>query len=132
MDLSDIRLFVIHGMARCEGSMAEFDFHTKAKSAICQDIPILNQSKEEWTIKATIQGHFFSCPFSLIAKPGVITNYPVTFNPIKECDVNGILQLTNIQTSQKYTYILKGSASEPDPQDSFTINGTCRSKVFLN
>ncbi|KAJ3253631.1 Cilia- and flagella-associated protein 47 [Boothiomyces macroporosus] len=128
-EFSDVRVYVINGMARSEGSIAELEFNIKAKQMIVQDIPIVNTSNEDWSIKASLQGPFFTCPFSINAKAGIITNYPIAFQPTKKCEVSGQLILTNMHTTQKYTYILKGIATDPDPED--TLEFKCDARVLF-
>ncbi|KAJ3272213.1 Cilia- and flagella-associated protein 47 [Terramyces sp. JEL0728] len=127
LEFSDVRVYVVNGMARSEGSTAELEFNTKAKQHLVQDIPIVNMSNEDWSIKASLQGTFFTCPFSINAKAGVITNFPIAFQPSKQCEVLGQLLLTNMHTTQKYSYVLKGIASDPDPED--TLEFKCEARV---
>ncbi|KAJ3321010.1 Cilia- and flagella-associated protein 47 [Boothiomyces sp. JEL0866] len=129
IEFSDVRVYVVNGMARSEGSIAELEFNVKAKQNVVQDIPIVNTSNEDWSIKAALQGSFFTCPFSINAKAGVITNYPIAFQPTKQCEVSGQLVLTNMHTTQKYTYLLKGIATDPDPEE--TLDFKCQARVLF-
>ncbi|KAI8898560.1 hypothetical protein BC833DRAFT_589330 [Globomyces pollinis-pini] len=131
-EYSDIRVFQVIGMARSEGSRAELSFHTKAKQSIIQEIPILNPSTDDWPVKAHLQGQYFTGPFSINVKAGGVTNYPIVFQPPKHGEVNGVLILTNIQTTQKYTYILKGVAAEPDPEEILDVVCNARTTFSQN
>jgi hypothetical protein len=50
-EVPDIRVFSIHGVAISEGSKAELEFNTHARQSVVQEIPIINKSEEDWTIK---------------------------------------------------------------------------------
>eukprot|EP00842_Homolaphlyctis_polyrhiza_P003819 jgi/Hompol1/4438/HPOL_001780-RA len=121
METSDLRVFVIQGMARSDGSRAELEFCTPARQSIVQEIPIVNRTDEDWTIKATLQGQYFACPYSVTARAQSITNCTVIFKPIKACEVAGVLTLLNMQTTQKYIYYLKGFGQNPLPEDTREI-----------
>jgi hypothetical protein len=115
-------------MAHSKGRKAEMEFHTEAKHVISQEIPIFNSSSDDWPIKACLEGSYFTAPLSINAKAGVVTNYPIMFQPSTSCEVNGSLVLTNINTTQKNTYVLKGIARDLDPEEVFDITVKARSR----
>ncbi|KAI9363918.1 hypothetical protein DFJ73DRAFT_792715 [Zopfochytrium polystomum] len=126
-ELSDIRVYSIHGTAICEGSKAEFEFITPARQTITQEVPIVNKTDEEWVLKASLHGQYFYGTYSLTAKPQSTTMYAITFKPAKTCDVLGQLTISNMQTAQKYVYSLRGIAQEPLPEDQRSV--TCIARV---
>ncbi|KAI8929614.1 hypothetical protein BC831DRAFT_443384 [Entophlyctis helioformis] len=129
IDASDVRVYAIHGNARADGSKAELEFQIPARQSIVQDIPIINRTDEDWTIKATLQGQFFSCPYSMTAKAQSVTHYPIVFKPTKACEVSGLLSLANMQTTQRYTYFLRGCGQEPLPEDTCEVECQARDIV---
>ncbi|KAJ3327773.1 Cilia- and flagella-associated protein 47 [Blyttiomyces sp. JEL0837] len=130
LDAPDVRLFSIHGVAISEGSKADLDFAIPARQAVTQDIPIVNKSDDEWTLKASLMGQFFTGPPSLSAKPCSTTMYPITFQPNRTCEVQGQLLLSNLQTGQKFVYNLHGIGQEPLPEDNRAIE--CNARDIIN
>ena len=104
----------------------------QAMRFITQDIPIINQTEEDWPIRAVLSGDYFSAPFMITAKAGQVTMFPIVFRPRKRCLVSGNLSLFNSCTNQKYTYNLKGAGLEPDPEDYIQIACSCREKQELH
>lgn len=51
IDTTDVRVINIQGSVMSQGSVAELDFTTPSRTNITQDIPIINQSNDEWTVK---------------------------------------------------------------------------------
>lgn len=127
-----MRVYMIQGMARAEGCKAELEFVIPARQTVCQDIPIINRSDEDWTIKPNLQGQYFSSPFSIIAAAQSVTNFPIMFKPHKAIEVNGLLTLTNMQTSQRYTYNLKGTGLDPLPEETREIHCDLLENVNLS
>ncbi|KAJ3174886.1 Cilia- and flagella-associated protein 47, partial [Irineochytrium annulatum] len=129
LEASDVRVFSILGVAISEGSKAELDFVTPARQAITQDIPIVNKTEEDWSLKAILQGPAFSGPHSIIAKARSTTPYSITFKPMRACEVVGMLTLSNLQTAQKHVYHLRGVGQEPLPEEHREIECAARDKI---
>lgn len=108
------------------------EFKVQARRIITQDIPIINQTNDDWPIRAILSGDCFSSPFMLTAKAGQVTMFPIVFRPRKKCSISGNLTLANSFTNQKHVYNLKGIGLEPDPEDYLQISGTCREKQELH
>ncbi|KAJ3410473.1 Cilia- and flagella-associated protein 47 [Chytridiales sp. JEL 0842] len=125
-EAADIRILSIHGVAISEGTRADLEFTIPARQAIMQEIPIVNKTDDEWTIKV---GQFFNGPFSMTAKPRSTTFYQLTFKPTRPIEVQGILTLTNLQTAQKHVYNLKGVAQEPLPEEQREIKCVAREMI---
>ncbi|KAJ3372164.1 Cilia- and flagella-associated protein 47 [Kappamyces sp. JEL0680] len=132
VDYPDYRIYAINGLARSEGCKAELEFRAHAKETITQEIPIVNQTEEDWNIRAMLQGEHFWTPFMITAKAGSVTNFPIDFRPSRRCDVNGSLILTNAVTNQKYTYNLKGIGLDPEPQEVLQISCSAREPTELH
>ncbi|KAI9205277.1 uncharacterized protein BJ171DRAFT_615867 [Polychytrium aggregatum] len=117
VEASDVRVFLIYGIAMSEGTKADLEFTTPARQPITQDIPIVNRTEEDWTIKA-----------------GALTNYPLSFCPTKAGEVHGVLTLSNLQTAQKYIYNLHGFALNPLAEEHRAIKSearTIQNEVFM-
>ncbi|KAJ3096695.1 Cilia- and flagella-associated protein 47 [Phlyctochytrium planicorne] len=128
-DVSDIRVFSIHGVAISEGSKAEIDFLTPVRQSLTQDIPIVNKTDDDWTIKASLQGQYFTGPHALVAPAHSISNYSVTFKPTRAIEVEGMLTISNLHTAQKHVYHLKGAGQEPLPEEHREIKCSVRDKI---
>ncbi|KAJ3219077.1 Cilia- and flagella-associated protein 47 [Dinochytrium kinnereticum] len=128
-EVSDVRVFSIQGVAISEGSKAELDFSVPVRQTLVQDIPIVNKTDEDWTIKATIQGQFFTGAHALVAPAHSVTNYSITFKPLRPVEVEGVLTISNLHTAQKHVYYLRGIGQEPLPEDHRELKCSVRDKV---
>ncbi|KAJ3348205.1 Cilia- and flagella-associated protein 47 [Entophlyctis luteolus] len=129
LDVFDVRVFKIYGVAMLEGSKAELEFETPARQILTQEVPIINKTEDEWVIKASLEGPYFSGPDILLAKPRQTTNYCISFYPQKSGETVGTLILMNSQTSQKYIYTLRGKGLEPLPEGNRDISCVSREEV---
>ncbi|KAJ3300030.1 Cilia- and flagella-associated protein 47 [Borealophlyctis nickersoniae] len=129
MEASDVRVLKVDGMAISEGSKAELEFAVPARQSVTQDIPIVNKSDEDWTIKAHLQGPYFTAPYSVTARARSSVIYPITFRPPRAGESQALLTLSNLQTAQKYVYHLYGVAQDPLPEEAKEIRCNARDKV---
>ncbi|KAJ3408159.1 Cilia- and flagella-associated protein 47 [Chytriomyces hyalinus] len=129
LDVPDVRVFKIHGVAISEGTRADLDFKTPARQPLTQEIPIVNRTDEEWTVTASIDGQYFSGASVIIAKPRQTTYYSLIFCPTKSGETHGALTLSNSQTSQKYIYNLRGTGQEPLPEENRQIECVARETI---
>ncbi|KAJ3074529.1 Cilia- and flagella-associated protein 47 [Podochytrium sp. JEL0797] len=127
--LENVRMFKIHGVAISEGSKADLEFQTPARQTLSQEIPIVNKTDEDWSIKATIEGTHFSGTSSITAKSRQTSFYTLSFCPNKAGETSGLLTLSNMQTAQKYIYHLRGIGQEPLPEESREIECIARETV---
>lgn len=129
--MTDYRVILVNGLARAEGSKAEMDFTCQAKHSVTQEIPIINQTDEDWPIRASLHAENFATPFMIVARANATTNYPIVFHPRKKSEVNGVLQLTNSYTNQRHVYNLRGIGLDPEPESVFNLNCVAREKLKL-
>ncbi|KAJ3013810.1 Cilia- and flagella-associated protein 47 [Thoreauomyces humboldtii] len=123
LDTSDLRVLAISAVAISEGSRATLHFAIPARQTVIQDIPIVNRTDEDWTIKGSKQ---FSGPHSLIVQARGTTNYSITFSPLRAGEAASVLTLSNLQTAQKHVYNLRGTGLDPLPAGKKDI--TCRAR----
>ena len=71
----------------------------------------------------------FSGPYSITLRPFSSGTYPITFRPYRSGEFHGVLILSNMQTSQNFSYNLKGIAQEPPAEECRTLICTAREKV---
>ncbi|TPX59952.1 hypothetical protein PhCBS80983_g02101 [Powellomyces hirtus] len=126
-DTSDLRVFAISALAISEGSRATLQFSVPARQVVLQDIPIVNRTDDDWTIKALLQGtKQFTGPHNLTVHAHGTTNYTVSFAPLKAGESAAVLTLSNLQTAQKHVYNLRGTGLDPLPAGKKEI--TCRAR----
>ncbi|CAG5120334.1 unnamed protein product, partial [Candidula unifasciata] len=90
----------------------------------------VNMSDEDWPIVATITGSAFHGPQTLLARAHVITNYPLTFKPLKEEEILGKLILTNKSDGSEQVFELIGKGEKPLPLDQIQL--TCGARASLH
>ncbi|KAI9352744.1 hypothetical protein BDR26DRAFT_203341 [Obelidium mucronatum] len=129
IDVPDVRVFKIHGVAISEGSKADLELQTPARQPLVQEIPIINKTDDDWTIKATIEGPYFTGAATIVAKSRATTLYNLSFCPPKSGETTGLLTLVNNHTSQKYIYGLRGIGQEPLPEENREIECVARETV---
>lgn len=118
----DVRLYYIEGVVNSECPEAKFVFETPAFEAITQNIPIINKTKNEWKLQATVKGEWFYGPPILQVGPEETVQYPLTFKPILECEIKGLLILQNEVDGMEYTFYIKGIGKKPLAMDCITVN----------
>jgi hypothetical protein len=126
---SDIRVYVIHGIVRTDGTNADLEFQTNARQSLIQELPIHNTSDEEWSISSQLQASCFTCPLVIIAKPQSKSFFPVKFYSPVPCDIQGALLLVNSSTNQRYSYKLQGSATDPLAEGTLAIDSLVMQKT---
>ncbi|MXQ98946.1 hypothetical protein E5288_WYG015975 [Bos mutus] len=109
----DVRLYCIEGVVNEERPEARFDFETPAFEALTQNIPINNETKNEWKFHVTVEGEWFHGPPILYVGPGETVDYPLTFKPIFECEIMGKLILHNEVDGMEHIFDIKGIGKRP-------------------
>uniref|UniRef100_A0AAA9SCT4 Calponin-homology (CH) domain-containing protein n=1 Tax=Bos taurus TaxID=9913 RepID=A0AAA9SCT4_BOVIN len=109
----DVRLYCIEGVVNEERPEARFDFETPAFEALTQNIPINNETKNEWKFHVTVEGEWFHGPPILYVGPGETVDYPLTFKPIFECEIMGKLILQNEVDGMEHIFDIKGIGKRP-------------------
>ena len=129
----DTRIYTVEGTGTAPNTLAQLTFETTARESITQDIPIVNNTDNDWVIKAQflIGAEEFTCPMDFIAKKkgaaGATTSFfPLTFSPKWVCDVQCHLMLNNATTNEAYEYEMSGTAEEPAAEDHVTIRCKAR------
>jgi hypothetical protein len=116
----DYRVYEVEGRAIAPGVRVELEFCVPVRQKITQEIPLNNKSDRFWKIQATLSGDFFYGPSEMRIPPHTVMNYPLVFYPktIAPSNVNGgmikgELELSNVDTLEKYIYALRGKTMEP-------------------
>lgn len=136
----DIRIYQIEGTGTAPNTHCALHFNTQARKPVTQEIPIVNPTDREWSIKPTFSqnGHEFDGPREFIAKKkgatgqATVTCYSLTFKPDWVCDIKAQLVLHNSGTSETYEYDLHGVAEEPLAEEHVVIRCEAREKTSHN
>ncbi|XP_020737338.2 cilia- and flagella-associated protein 47 [Odocoileus virginianus] len=118
----DVRLYCVEGVVNKERPEARFDFETPAFEALTQNIPINNETNNEWKCQVTIEGKWFHGPPILYVRPGETVDYPLTFKPILECEIMGRLILQNEVDGMEHIFDIKGIGKRPLALEYITID----------
>eukprot|EP00002_Diphylleia_rotans_P025649 TRINITY_DN5079_c0_g1_i5.p1 TRINITY_DN5079_c0_g1~~TRINITY_DN5079_c0_g1_i5.p1 ORF type:complete len:2913 (-),score=444.38 TRINITY_DN5079_c0_g1_i5:284-9022(-) len=122
----DTRIYLIEGQATAQDKKASLEFTANARQSITQDIPVTNNTSEEWRIKATLTGEYFHGIRDLVIPPHGVATYPLIFRPSWICDVTGELMLLNSSNGEKIIYSLRGIGEEPLAEDHVVLDCQAR------
>lgn len=117
----DIRVYQLECTVCPEGSVLELEFITPTHQSVTQDIPVVNQTNQDWNLAATLEGEGFHGPPVMVAKSHLTTSYPLMFKPCYEGPVEGKLVLTNTLDGTEQVYRLLGTGQKPLPLDHILI-----------
>lgn len=109
----DIRVVKVECTAVVSDSETSIEFDGPVNEAIIQKIPVSNMTSSDWRMNVTIEGDGWSGPPQLIVPVGSTVNYPLTFRPQYEGQVEGRLLLETEYVEQKFSLIGKGQKSLP-------------------
>ncbi|XP_068124444.1 cilia- and flagella-associated protein 47 [Hyperolius riggenbachi] len=118
----DVRVYMIECVVNPSSSETEFEFITPAGEALIQDIPISNMTRQDWKLRAILQGdQFYGQPFMHIPA-GETMQYSLMFKPITKCFSKGKLTLQNETDGTEHIFGLKGIGQEPLALDHIVID----------
>lgn len=126
---ADVRIVKLEVTVTEKQETPTLEFSTPARKPIVQDLPIINNSEESWTLSALLTGAGFSGSGSVQVPAFSTTNYKLTFNPAWVCDVVGKLELTNAKNGDKQVFELFGKGGEPLAEDHIAIECSARETV---
>ncbi|CAD8117028.1 unnamed protein product [Paramecium sonneborni] len=129
----DIRRYKLSASVLPKIVKATLEFRVPARQQVIQEIPIVNNSDKEWSIKVQIiqpQDGLFQCPnkdFQVKKKSTGL--FPITFNPqwISQCEAR--LVLSNPQTNDVFEYDLIGIGEEPVAEEHIILNCQARKQM---
>eukprot|EP00825_Cyclidium_porcatum_P017017 TRINITY_DN1987_c0_g1_i2.p1 TRINITY_DN1987_c0_g1~~TRINITY_DN1987_c0_g1_i2.p1 ORF type:complete len:400 (-),score=64.28 TRINITY_DN1987_c0_g1_i2:21-1220(-) len=133
---TDIRIYKLEITVHPKPVKATLEFRVPARKHTTQDIPIINNTDKDWTIKVLLQGdpnkngNLFTCNPTMqkefIVKRKSPGYFPITFTPKWLCTACAKLELTNPLTNDKFEYELKGFGEEPMAEDHIVIDCNAR------
>jgi hypothetical protein len=130
LDRTDIRLYEYKLTAIPQKIKAQLEFRVPARGRVSQEIPIVNNSSQEWKVIATLESSkgsgFALNRGQMLVKKGAAENFSLAFNPQWVCQTTGLLTLKNESTKEEYEYELKGIGEEPLAEDHIVLSCKAR------
>ncbi|KAK0148390.1 Cilia- and flagella-associated protein 47 [Merluccius polli] len=118
----DTRVYVLEMLVTAQGGHAHLDFSLPAHQSITQDIPLHNETRQAWRLRAKVSGPGFSGPELLDVPAEKKASYPLTFRPTVQCVVTGKLSLVNDSDGTEHTFTLRGTGQRPRPVDHLVLH----------
>ncbi|XP_043927775.1 cilia- and flagella-associated protein 47 [Protopterus annectens] len=118
----DVRVYIIECVVNQNSAEATLQFVTPVHQAVTQEIPISNQTLEDWKLQAVLEGSCFYGPPFLHVKTGEVANYPLMFKPMFECVNMGQLTLKNETDGTEHIFALRGVGKKPMALDHIVID----------
>ncbi|XP_061554921.1 cilia- and flagella-associated protein 47-like [Phycodurus eques] len=117
----DTRVYVMEALVTSPGGSVHLDFSSPAQHSVTQDIPLHNESHQDWTLKAELCGEGFYGPNVLIVPAGTRACYPLTFHPSAQCVVLGKLCLHNNYNGVDHVFTIRGVGERPLPVEHIVL-----------
>ncbi|XP_054654983.1 cilia and flagella-associated protein 47-like [Dunckerocampus dactyliophorus] len=118
----DTRVYLMEALVASPGGSVHLDFSSPAQHSVTQDIPLHNETLQDWTLHAQLVGKGFYGPQVLIVPAGTRTCYPLTFHPSSQCVVMGKLSLYNDRNGIEQVFTLRGVGERPLPVDHVVLH----------
>ncbi|KAL1021786.1 hypothetical protein UPYG_G00017930 [Umbra pygmaea] len=113
----DIRVHILEVLVTEEGCYAHLEFTSPANLSITQDIPLNNDSSQDWCLQGVVSGRDFYGPTVVHIRAGEQLCYPLTFRPTTQSTVTGMLSLLNDSDGTEHSFTLRGVGLRPLPLD---------------
>lgn len=123
MKKTDIRIYDIFISVKPKRNVVSLEMLAYARSDTKQDIPIVNNSDKDWTVKVTLTQDTkdFAASKDFVVRKKSTGNCTVTFRPQWTCEVKGKLVLDVAATGEVYEFNLKGIGEEPRAEDHILL-----------
>ncbi|XP_070786864.1 cilia- and flagella-associated protein 47-like [Enoplosus armatus] len=118
----DTRVYVLEALVTSQGGSVHLDFSSPAYRSVTQDIPLHNETHQDWRMQAEVCGEGFSGPQVLDVPAGTRACYPLTFHPSAQCIAMGKLSLHNDLDSTEHVFTLRGVGEQPLPVDHVVLH----------
>ncbi|XP_067848879.1 cilia- and flagella-associated protein 47-like [Heptranchias perlo] len=121
--LYDIRLYNITCVVNPEDNFeTELEMTASTHQSVIKNIPVHNETQEDWKIKAILEGKDFFGPSMLYIQACETSMYPLMFKPNFECVTMGKLVLANETDGTERIVNLKGVGKKPVAVDHVVIH----------
>ncbi|XP_067349403.1 cilia and flagella-associated protein 47-like isoform X2 [Channa argus] len=118
----DIRVYMLEALVTSQGGSFHLNFTTPAHRSVTQDIPLHNETDQDWDMQAEVCGEGFCGPDVLNVASGTRACYPLTFHPSAQCSVMGKLSLRNSCDGTEHVFTLRGVGEHPLPVDHVVLH----------
>ncbi|KAM3585737.1 uncharacterized protein V6R79_025810 [Siganus canaliculatus] len=118
----DTRVYMLEALVTSQERTIHLDFCSPAHRSVTQDIPLHNESHQDWRINAQVSGEGFFGPVVMSVPAGTRASYPLTFHPSTQCIVTGRLSLHNDFDGREHVFTLKGVGEHPLPVDHVVLH----------
>jgi hypothetical protein len=125
---TDIRIYDVLVSVKPKRNVINLELVAFARSETKQDIPIINNSEKDWSVKVTLTQDTkdFSATKDFIVRKKSSGMCTVSFKPQWTCDVKGKLVLDVAATGEVYEFNLRGIGEEPRAEEHIILD--CRVK----
>ncbi|XP_041638088.1 cilia- and flagella-associated protein 47-like isoform X2 [Cheilinus undulatus] len=117
----DTRVYMLEAEVTSQGEAVHLDFMSPALRSVTQDIPLHNETHQDWKMHAELSGEGFSGPEVVNVPAGTKANYPLTFQPSAQCIVMGQLSLHNDCDGTELLFTLRGVGERRLPVDHVVL-----------
>ncbi|XP_042368969.1 cilia- and flagella-associated protein 47-like isoform X1 [Plectropomus leopardus] len=117
----DTRVYVLEALVTSQGGSVHLNFSSPAHRSVTQDLPLHNETHQDWKMQADVNGEGFSGPKVLNVPAGTRACYPLTFHPSSPCIVTGKLSLHNDCDGTEHVCNLRGVGERPLPVDHVVL-----------
>ncbi|XP_051915032.1 cilia- and flagella-associated protein 47-like isoform X1 [Hippocampus zosterae] len=117
----DTRVYLMEALVTSLGGSVHLDFSSPAQQSVTQDIPLQNETHQDWTLKAELCGDGFYGPSVLNVPAGTRACYPLTFHPTSQCVVMGKLSLHNSYNGVEHVFTIRGVGERPLPVEHLVL-----------
>ncbi|XP_019713619.1 cilia- and flagella-associated protein 47-like, partial [Hippocampus comes] len=117
----DTRVYLMEALVTSLGGSVHLDFSSPAQHSVTQDIPLQNETHQDWTLKADLCGDGFYGPTVLNVPAGTRACYPLTFHPTSQCVVMGKLSLHNSYNGVEHVFTIRGVGERPLPVEHVVL-----------
>ncbi|XP_071320696.1 cilia- and flagella-associated protein 47-like isoform X2 [Trachinotus anak] len=118
----DTRVYMLEALVTSQGGSIHLDFSSPAHCSVMQDIPVHNETHQDWNMHAEVCGEGFSGPKFLNVPAGTKVCYPLSFHPAAQCIVMGKLSLHNDCDGTEHVFTLRGVGEHPLPVDHVVLH----------
>ncbi|XP_071186802.1 cilia- and flagella-associated protein 47-like [Salvelinus alpinus] len=122
----DIRVHLLEVVVTAEGDHAQLEFTTPAHLSVTQDIPLINESSQDWHLRGLVSGCGFYGPPVVYIRAGEKICYPLTFRPTTQSIVTGRLSLLNDTDGTEHSFTLRGVGERSLPLDHVVLHCSVR------
>ncbi|XP_045555398.1 cilia- and flagella-associated protein 47 isoform X1 [Salmo salar] len=122
----DIRVHLLEAVVTAEGDHAQLEFTTPAHLSVTQDIPLINESRQDWRLRGLVSGCGFYGPPVVYIRAGEKVCYPLTFRPTTQSIITGRLSLLNDTDGTEHSFTLRGVGERSLPLDHVVLHCSVR------